>query len=131
MALSLIVALLQFNLAPMYILNKIDATLNLSHTQHISQCFHTCSKGSQFIVVSLTEGSFTNVNVLFRAQFWDDTSIVGWTLQRLGSGMHNKGNKDRDARGLRKGQKTIGTVSLGFGMNGLFFFWLSLDPHMA
>jgi structural maintenance of chromosome 2 len=95
MALSLIVALLQFNLAPMYILNKIDAALNLSHTQHISQCFRTYSKGSQFIIVSLKEGSFTNVNVLFRAQFWDDTSIVKWTLQRLGSGMHRAREKGR------------------------------------
>ena len=37
----------------MYILDEIDAALDLSHTRF---------KGSQFIVVSLKEGLFTNAN---------------------------------------------------------------------
>ncbi|KAG5635609.1 hypothetical protein H0H81_010647, partial [Sphagnurus paluster] len=70
-ALSLIMALLQFKPAPMYILDEIDAALDLSHTQHIGQLFRTRFKGSQFIVVSLKEGLFSNANVLFRARFRD------------------------------------------------------------
>ena len=43
-ALSLIMSLLQFKPAPMYILDEIDAALDLSHTQHIGQLFRTRSK---------------------------------------------------------------------------------------
>lgn len=75
-ALSLIMSLLQFKPAPMYILDEIDAALDLQHTQHIGQLFRNRFKGSQFIVVSLKEGLFTNANVLFRARFRDGTSIV-------------------------------------------------------
>ena len=75
-ALSLIMSLLQFKPAPMYILDEIDAALDLQHTQHIGQLFRNRFKGSQFIVVSLKEGLFTNANVLFKARFRDGTSIV-------------------------------------------------------
>ncbi|KAF8198707.1 RecF/RecN/SMC N terminal domain-containing protein [Mycena galopus ATCC 62051] len=61
-ALSLIMSLLQFKPASMYILDEIDAVLDLSRTQHIGQLFWTRFKGSQFIVVSLKEGLFTNAN---------------------------------------------------------------------
>jgi len=57
----------------MYILDEVDAALDLSHTQHIGQLFRNRFKGSQFIVVSLKEGLFTNANVLFRARFRDGT----------------------------------------------------------
>jgi structural maintenance of chromosome 2 len=69
-------SLLQFKPAPMYILDEIDAALDLQHTQHIGQLFRNRFKGSQFIVVSLKEGLFTNANVLFRARFRDGTSVV-------------------------------------------------------
>ncbi|KAK0547892.1 Structural maintenance of chromosomes protein 2 [Tilletia horrida] len=81
-ALSLIMSLLQFKPAPMYILDEIDAALDLSHTQHIGQLFKSRFSGSQFIVVSLKEGLFTNANVLFRARFRDGTSIVERVAQR-------------------------------------------------
>jgi len=81
-ALSLIMALLQFKPAPMYILDEIDAALDLSHTQHIGTLFRTRFRGAQFIVVSLKEGLFTNANVLFRTRFRDGTSIVERTAQR-------------------------------------------------
>jgi len=105
-------ALLQFKPAPMYILDEIDAALDLSHTQHIGQLFRTRFKGSQFIVVSLKEGLFTNANVLFRARFRDGTSIVERTAQRSGSGsgmMYDKENEDGgDARGPpRRGRQTV------------------------
>ncbi|KAK7027329.1 Structural maintenance of chromosomes protein 2 [Paramarasmius palmivorus] len=75
-ALSLILALLQFKPAPMYILDEIDAALDLQHTQNIGHLFRTRFKGSQFIVVSLKEGLFNNANVLFRTAFRDGTSVV-------------------------------------------------------
>ncbi|RDB22008.1 Structural maintenance of chromosomes protein 2 [Hypsizygus marmoreus] len=108
-ALSLIMALLQFKPAPMYILDEIDAALDLSHTQHIGQLFRTRFKGSQFIVVSLKEGLFTNANVLFKARFRDGTSIVERTAQRSGSGLYangegeGEGGADRSTRRRRGG----------------------------
>ncbi|CAJ0755906.1 15142_t:CDS:2 [Entrophospora sp. SA101] len=75
-ALSLILALLQFKPAPMYILDEVDAALDLSHTQNIGQLLRTRFKGSQFIVISLKEELFNNANVLFIARFRDGTSIV-------------------------------------------------------
>lgn len=87
-ALSLIMALLQFKPAPMYILDEIDAALDLSHTQHIGQLFRTRFKGSQFIVVSLKDGLFTNANVLFRTKFRDGTSIVERTQTRSHNAMY-------------------------------------------
>ncbi|KAF8621947.1 hypothetical protein AX15_007380 [Amanita polypyramis BW_CC] len=104
-ALSLIMALLQFKPAPMYILDEIDAALDLSHTQHIGQLFRTRFKGSQFIVVSLKEGLFTNANVLFRARFRDGTSIVERTAQRSGSGLYSgRDGEEREENG-REGRR--------------------------
>ncbi|KAI9488964.1 RecF/RecN/SMC [Zychaea mexicana] len=75
-ALSLILSLLQFKPAPMYILDEVDAALDLSHTQNIGQLLRTRFKGSQFVVVSLKDGMFNNANVLFRTRFRDGTSVV-------------------------------------------------------
>jgi structural maintenance of chromosome 2 len=88
-------ALLQFKPAPMYILDEIDAALDLSHTQHIGTLFRTRFRGAQFIVVSLKEGLFTNANVLFRTRFRDGTSVVERTAQRSSSSLYNN-NADRD-----------------------------------
>jgi len=102
-ALSLIMSLLQFKPAPMYILDEIDAALDLSHTQHIGQLFRTRFKGSQFIVVSLKEGLFTNANVLFRAKFRDGTSIVERTAQRSTSSLYTNGDANEgDERNPRR-----------------------------
>lgn len=97
-ALSLIMSLLQFKPAPMYILDEIDAALDLQHTQHIGQLFRTRFKGSQFIVVSLKEGLFTNANVLFRARFRDGTSVVERTASRSANGFYD-GDKENSAGG--------------------------------
>jgi structural maintenance of chromosome 2 len=75
-ALSLIMALLQFKPAPMYILDEVDAALDLSHTQNIGRLIKTRFKGSQFIVVSLKDGMFQNANRIFRTRFSEGTSIV-------------------------------------------------------
>jgi structural maintenance of chromosome 2 len=96
-------SLLQYKPAPMYILDEIDAALDLSHTQHIGQLFRTRFKGSQFIVVSLKEGLFTNANVLFRAKFRDGTSIVERTAQRSTSSLYNdRDGQEDDERNSRR-----------------------------
>ncbi|CAN3503772.1 structural maintenance of chromosomes protein 2 [Diutina catenulata] len=75
-ALSLIMALLQFKPAPMYILDEVDAALDLAHTQSIGNLIKTRFKTAQFIVVSLKEGMFNNANCVFRARFQEGTSMV-------------------------------------------------------
>ncbi|KAI9732583.1 MAG: Structural maintenance of chromosomes protein 2 [Cirrosporium novae-zelandiae] len=75
-AISLIMALLQFKPAPMYILDEVDAALDLSHTQNIGRLIKTKFKGSQFIVVSLKDGMFQNANRIFRTRFSEGTSVV-------------------------------------------------------
>ena len=80
-ALSLILALLQYKPAPMYILDEVDAALDLSHTQNIGHLLGNRFKGSQFIVVSLKEGMFNNANVLFKTKFRDGISSVERTVR--------------------------------------------------
>lgn len=75
-ALSLILSLLLFKPAPLYILDEIDAALDLSHTQNIGQMLKQHFKQSQFVVVSLKEGMFNNANVLFKTAFIDGVSTV-------------------------------------------------------
>lgn len=76
LALSLILSLLLFKPAPMYILDEVDAALDLSHTQNIGLMLRTHFSTSQFIVVSLKEGMFNNANVIFRTKFVDGISMV-------------------------------------------------------
>uniref|UniRef100_A0A915IJC3 Structural maintenance of chromosomes protein n=1 Tax=Romanomermis culicivorax TaxID=13658 RepID=A0A915IJC3_ROMCU len=85
-ALSLILAMLLFKPAPIYILDEVDAALDVSHTQNIGQMLKTHFKHSQFIVVSLKEGMFTNANVLFRTKFVDGRSTVARHAQQSASG---------------------------------------------
>ncbi|XP_067931601.1 structural maintenance of chromosomes protein 2-like [Watersipora subatra] len=75
-ALSLILSMLLFKPAPLYILDEVDAALDLSHTQNIGQMLKSHFTHSQFIVVSLKDGMFTNANVLFRTKFVDGVSTV-------------------------------------------------------
>ncbi|KAI8815667.1 condensin complex component SMC2-like protein [Fimicolochytrium jonesii] len=75
-ALSLILSLLQYKPAPMYILDEVDSALDLSHTQNIGQLIQTRFKNSQFIIVSLKDGMFNNANVLFKTKFRDGVSTV-------------------------------------------------------
>ncbi|KAJ9583005.1 hypothetical protein L9F63_022663, partial [Diploptera punctata] len=75
-ALSLILAMLLFKPAPIYILDEVDAALDLSHTQNIGNMLKSHFKKSQFIIVSLKDGMFNNANVLFRTKFVDGMSTV-------------------------------------------------------
>mmetsp|Transcript_716 Transcript_716/g.1237 ORF Transcript_716/g.1237 Transcript_716/m.1237 type:complete len:1207 (+) Transcript_716:61-3681(+) len=95
LALSLVLALLLFKPAPMYILDEIDSALDLSHTQNIGHMIRTHFPHSQFIVVSLKEGMFNHANVLFRTRFIDGTSTVARYAIR-----------DDDDRVAMPGQKT-------------------------
>ncbi|XP_034059230.1 structural maintenance of chromosomes protein 2 [Gymnodraco acuticeps] len=78
-ALSLILAMLLFKPAPIYILDEVDAALDLSHTQNIGQMLRSHFRHSQFVVVSLKDGMFTNANVLFKTKFVDGMSAVSRT----------------------------------------------------
>ncbi|KAF6127303.1 structural maintenance of chromosomes 2 [Phyllostomus discolor] len=80
-ALSLILSVLLFKPAPIYILDEVDAALDLSHTQNIGQMLRTHFTHSQFIVVSLKEGMFNNANVLFKTKFVDGVSTVTRSTQ--------------------------------------------------
>lgn len=75
-ALSLILALLLFKPAPIYILDEVDAALDLSHTQNIGNMLRMHFRHSQFIIVSLKDGMFNNANVLFKTKFVDGMSTV-------------------------------------------------------
>ena len=104
LALSLILAMLLFKPAPIYILDEVrpvrnrchepawrkgfhihefvqvDAALDLSHTQNIGRMIKSHFPYSQFIVVSLKEGMFNNANVIFRTKFVDGVSAVTRTV---------------------------------------------------
>lgn len=99
-ALSLILSLLQFKPAPMYILDEVDAALDLSHTENIGRLFQNRFKGSQFIVVSLKEGMFSNANVLFKTRFRDGISSVERT--------ENANKRSASSAGQKKSQKRTG-----------------------
>ncbi|XP_020385364.1 structural maintenance of chromosomes protein 2 [Rhincodon typus] len=98
-ALSLILAMLLFKPAPIYILDEVDAALDLSHTQNIGQMLRTHFQHSQFIVVSLKDGMFTNANVLFKTKFVDGVSTVTRFAQSQNSSVtlnHLPGRADKD-----------------------------------
>ncbi|ORY22381.1 RecF/RecN/SMC [Naematelia encephala] len=120
-ALSLIMSLLQFKPAPMYILDEIDAALDLQHTQHIGQLFRNRFKGSQFIVVSLKEGLFTNANVLFKARFRDGTSVVERTERRSQNTSHGGEDKENapDRGTAGNNGKRVGGGAAGTGRAAL------------
>jgi structural maintenance of chromosome 2 len=100
-------ALLQFMSAPMYILDEIDAALDLSHTQHIGTIFRTRFRGAQFIVLSLKKGLFTNANVLFRMQFCNGTSVVERTAQCSMSALYGSAEREEGAA-HREGAGAVG-----------------------
>jgi structural maintenance of chromosome 2 len=75
-ALSLVLAMLKFKPAPMYILDEIDAALDLSHTQNVGQVIRQSFRDSQFIVVSLKPALFEHANVVFRTKLVQGASTV-------------------------------------------------------
>ncbi|XP_050354387.1 structural maintenance of chromosomes protein 2 [Nymphalis io] len=81
-ALSLVLAMLLFKPAPLYVLDEVDAALDLSHTQNIGHMLREHFRHSQFIIVSLKDGMFNNANVLFRTRFVDGMSSVQRTVNQ-------------------------------------------------
>jgi len=93
---------------------KVDAALDLSHTQNIGNMLKTHFSQSQFIVVSLKEGMFNNANVIFRTKFVDGVSQVSRTIgigssktlasaeNASGKGGKNKSGRSRGGRGTGK-----------------------------
>lgn len=110
-ALALILSLLKYRPAPFYILDEVDAALDLSHTQNIGNLLKKRFKSSQFIVVSLKEGMFTNANVLFKTKFRDGISSVERIEQGTNNNMEIDENADRNVPGpLKKSQITKKSV---------------------
>lgn len=107
-ALSLILALLLYKPAPMYILDEVDAALDLSHTQNIGNMLKTHFSQSQFIVVSLKEGMFNNANVIFRTKFVDGVSTVSRTIgsgaSRARGALTNGENAPSKGRAPKRGK---------------------------
>ena len=97
LALSLILAMLLFKPAPMYILDEVDAALDLSHTQNIGQLLKSHFSQSQFIVVSLKEGMFDNANVIFTTSNVDGVSGVSRTET-----LHGRQQRQMASRGQSK-----------------------------
>jgi structural maintenance of chromosome 2 len=93
LALSLILAMLLFKPAPIYILDEVDAALDLSHTQNIGRMIKAHFPQSQFIVVSLKEGMFNNANVIFRTKFIDGISTVARTVNHRDQKTENRTRK--------------------------------------
>ncbi len=117
-ALSLILSLLLFKPAPMYILDEVDAALDLSHTQNIGNMLKTHFSQSQFIVVSLKEGMFNNANVIFRTKFVDGVSTVNRTI---GTGASSRARALAGADTNRQSQPAVSTTTkrAGRGRSGL------------
>jgi len=111
-ALSMILALLLYKPAPMYILDEVDAALDLSHTQNIGNMLKTHFSQSQFIVVSLKEGMFNNANVIFRTKFVDGVSTVSRTIgsgaSRSSGANSDNGQAKKRGKNGRKGKENTG-----------------------
>lgn len=110
LALSLILSLLLFKPAPMYILDEIDAALDPSHTQNIGRMLKNHFSNSQFIIVSLKEGMFSNANVIFKTQFINGQSAVIRTITE-----HKKDEKKKidDEEIIEKEEEEEETVQKG------------------
>ena len=102
LALSLILALLLFKPAPIYILDEVDAALDLSHTQNIGRMIKAHFPHSQFIVVSLKEGMFNNADVLFRTKFVDGVSCVTRNSIKKRSGVQPASKKAKQGAAANK-----------------------------
>ncbi|XP_001360588.3 structural maintenance of chromosomes protein 2 [Drosophila pseudoobscura] len=84
-ALSLVLAMLKFSPAPLYILDEVDAALDMSHTQNIGSMLKQHFTNSQFLIVSLKDGLFNHANVLFRTLFEEGVSTVSRQVSRSGT----------------------------------------------
>ena len=116
LALSFILALLLFKPAPIYILDEIDAALDLSHTQNIGAMIRQHFPHSQFVVVSLKEGLFAHANTLFRTSFVNGVSTVA-VQRHYHSLAHNNTKQASGAHSNNTDQQRLRLARDGKGRN--------------
>ena len=68
LALCLLLAILRFRPAPLYILDEIDAALDPIHTEKMGAMLQKHFPEAQFLLISLKEGMFSHANVLFEVK---------------------------------------------------------------
>lgn len=102
LALSLILALLKYKPAPLYILDEIDAALDLSHTQRIGEMIRTQFSSSQFLIVSLKENLFNYADVLFRTSFLNGTSCITRSTNSVSAGDGNTKKRVSQRAGTKR-----------------------------
>lgn len=76
MALSFVLSLLLYKPAPFYILDEVDAALDLSHTENIGHMIAQRFPQSQFLIISHKDGMYQNANVLFKTSIVDGNSRI-------------------------------------------------------
>ena len=79
-ALALVLALAKFKPAPIYILDEVDAALDLNMTQNMGRMLRQSFKNSQFIIVSHKEGMWNNANVIFKTFLRDSVTQIDRTV---------------------------------------------------
>lgn len=81
-ALALVLALAKFKPAPIYILDEVDAALDLNMTQNMGRMLRRSFQNSQFIIVSHKEGMWNNANVIFKTFLRDSVTQIDRTVNK-------------------------------------------------
>ena len=76
LALSFMLSMLRYKSAPFYILDEIDAAMDLSHTENIGVIISKYFPESQFVVISLKKGMYQSANVLFKTNLVEGKSDI-------------------------------------------------------
>ena len=82
LALCLILAILKFRPAPVYILDEVDAALDPSHTQNIGIMLKKHFADAQFLLVSLKDGMYSSANVVYQVRNEQGFSEVTRTVMK-------------------------------------------------
>ena len=104
-ALSLMLSMLKFKPAPIYVLDEVDAALDLSHTQNIGAMIRKEFKDAQFLVVSHKDGMFNNANAIFRVTLVNGVSQVARSVPALAKA------REKAAAGAEHGKARQALVS--------------------
>ena len=76
LALSFLMSMLKYKSSPFYILDEVDAAMDLSHTENIGSIISRHFPQSQFIVISLKEAMFSQANLVYRTSVVDGQSRI-------------------------------------------------------
>lgn len=90
LALSFMLSMLKYKSAPFYILDEIDAAMDLSHTENIGDLISSYFPESQFLVISLKKGMYSNARVLYKTELVDGKSNVRRIVQNRSVGRMNE-----------------------------------------